>query len=168
MSQQTAMSDSPIPTPDTLPASLGKRLLAIIYDVLIMFFITFIITLLIQQILVNFQLVPLEQVQINAQGDKVAVIPGDSLVTVFLKSLGLIVSFIYLLYYWTKRGQTPGMRVWKIKAINLQGTHPRLLQASLRYVFALFGLGIIWIFFNKKHLALQDVISKTRLIRISQ
>jgi len=165
MSDETAMSSTP---PTALSASLGKRLLAIIYDVLIIFFITFIITLVIQQILINFQLVPLEHVQINAQGDKVAVIPGDSLVTLFLKSLGFIVSFFYLLYYWTKRGQTPGMRVWKVKVINSNGTTPDSIQATLRFIFAVFGLGLVWIPFNKDHLALQDAMSKTRLIRISQ
>ena len=171
MSDETAMSDSQTAmssTPTALSASLGKRLLAIIYDVLIIFFITFIITLVIQQILINFQLVPLEHVQINAQGDKVAVIPGDSLVTLFLKSLGFIVSFFYLLYYWTKRGQTPGMRVWKVKVINSNGTIPDSVQAALRFIFAVFGLGLVWIPFNKNHLALQDAMSKTRLIRISQ
>jgi uncharacterized RDD family membrane protein YckC len=151
-----------------MPASLGKRLLAIVYDLLIIIFLTFIVTLVIQQIIIHAELVPLEQVQINAAGDKVAVIPADSLVTAFLKSLGIIISFLYLVYYWSKRGQTPGMRVWRVKAIASNGTNPDGLQASLRYIFALFGLGLVWILFNQKRLALQDIMSKTRLIRVSQ
>ena len=151
-----------------MPASLGKRLLAIFYDVLIILFFTFIVTLVIQQIIIFFELVPLEQIQINMAGDKVAVIPGDSLVTAFLKTLGIIISFFYLVYYWTKRGQTPGMRVWKVKAITSDGKNPDTLQAILRYIFAFFGLGLVWMLFNKDHLALQDISSKTRLIRVAR
>ncbi len=148
-------------------ASLGKRLLAITYDLLIIFFLTFIITLLVQQTIIQLQLVPLEQVQINPEGDSVPIIPASSPVTHFLRSLGIFVSFFYLVHYWKKSGQTPGMRVWKVKAVDsINNTALGWQQASLRYIFAAFGLGLLWIPFNKERLALQDILSKTRLIKV--
>lgn len=148
-----------------IPAGFGKRLLAITYDVLIIFFITFVLTLILQQLIIQLELIDLDLVQINKEGDKIPMIPLESPLTLFFRVLWLIVSIAYLIYYWTKRGQTPGMRVWKIKVVRQDGSLPGFTDATLRYAFALFGLGLLWVVFNKNHLALQDVMSKTRLIK---
>ena len=125
---------------------------------------------MIQQIFIQFELIPLEQVQINPKGDTVAVIPANSPLTGFLRNLWLLVSFLYLARYWTKSGQTLGMHVWKVKtisAINDNATNLNWQQAALRYIFSAFGLGLLWIPFNKEHLALQDILSKTKLVRVT-
>ena len=152
-------------------SGLGKRLLAIFYDVLILFFVTIIVTLIIQQIIIQLALVPLESVQISAT-ETINMIPTDSIANFFLKSLWAIVSFFYFYYYWTKRGQTPGMKVWKIKLEPMLGTMNgssiTTLQVIKRYVFAFFGLGIVWMLIDKDKLALQDRISKTIIKNISR
>jgi len=148
-------------------ATLGKRLLAIIYDALIIFFIIFVLTILIQIIVIQSGLIMLEQVPINADGDMVDVIPLESPVNLLIKSLWTIVSFFYLAYYWIKRGQTPGMKVWKIKLIANDGQLISWKQALYRYVFSLFGLGLLWILFDKSRLALQDRLSGSQLINVS-
>jgi len=141
---------------------LGKRLLAIIYDVLIIFFITVVLTIIIQQIVINFELVHLTKIK-DATGE-IAVIPPHSILSMALKSLWTLISFFYLAYYWTKRGQTPGMRVWKVKAITHTGKLMSWKNALYRFVFSLFGLGLLWIVFDKQKLALQDRLSNTHLI----
>ena len=141
---------------------LGKRLLAIIYDVLIIFFITVVLTIIIQQIIINFELVHLTKIK-DATGE-IAIIPPHSILSMALKSLWTLISFFYLAYYWTKRGQTPGMRVWKVKAITHMGKLMSWKNALYRFVFSLFGLGLLWIVFDKQKLALQDRLSNTHLI----
>lgn len=142
-------------------ASLGKRLLSIFYDVLIIFFVTILLTVLIQQLIINLELVSLEKIK-DATGE-IAIIPPDSILSFMLKSLWTLISFFYFAFYWTKRGQTPGMRVWKVKAISHNGQLMNWKNALYRYVFSLFGFGLIWILFDKQKLALQDRLSNTHL-----
>lgn len=149
------------------PASLGKRLLAIFYDVLIIFFFTFIITLVAQQLIIQLEWISLEQVQITSEGEEINVIPSDSFVSFLLKNTWFFVSFFYFGHYWTKQGQTLGMRAWKIRVIHHQnGKNISWSQAIKRYVFALLGLGLLWMLFNKQHRALQDILSQSALIKV--
>lgn len=146
-------------------ASLRKRFLAIIYDVLISLFLAFIVALVVQTSIVQFALLDLESVQIS-KTQSVSVIPLDHPVNSFLRSLWLIIPFLYFVYSWTKHGRTLGMKVWKIKAISGNQLPVSWLQSSIRFVSALLGLGYVWMLFDKEHLPLQDRLSKTRLIRV--
>ncbi len=144
---------------------IRNRLIAIVYDALIVFFITFLSALLIQQLLLFSGIVASQQVQIS-ETEIISVIPPNSVANFALKSLWLIIPFLYFGYYWTKRGQTPGMRVWNLKVINTNGSLISWSQAISRYLTALFGFGLIWMAFNKKRQALQDILSKSELIKI--
>ena len=129
---------------------LGKRLLAIVYDVLIAFLITIITIVVIQLIL--------------GAGKE---IPAGHPVNYVLKLFWGLIPFFYFAYYWTERGQTPGMRVWSIKVVS-NTNHGALItwkQAIYRYLFAIFGFGLIAIFFDKNNLALQDRMSQSHLIK---
>lgn len=148
------------------PARLGSRLLAIIYDSLIVFFLIFVITLILQQVIIQFEWVSLEQIQIS-KDETAPAIPGDSFAITALRSLWFILPLFYFGHYWTKRGQTPGMKVWKVIALNQNGSLMSWTQAVMRYVFALFGFGLFWMIFNKEHIPLQDQISKTYLTKIT-
>jgi len=147
------------------PTKIRSRLLAIFYDSLIVFFAIIISTLIIQQVIISSGLVTLQQVQIS-ETETITTIPTGSLTNFFLKSLWLIVSFLYFGYFWTKRGQTPGMRVWKIKVVNKHNGLISWSESLVRYVTALFGLGLLIIPFNKPRQAVQDIMSKTTLINI--
>lgn len=141
-------------------------MLAIAYDVLIIFLITVTISLITQQLIIQSGLIELEQVPIS-QTESVFVIPADSISNLILKNLWLILSFIYFGYFWTKSGQTPGMKVWKVKVINPEGGLISWLQALKRYVAAFFGLGLLFVMFNQDRLALQDMYSGTSLVRVN-
>ncbi len=149
-------------------ASFGKRLLAIVYDILILFFIIVVITILIQQIVISFELVPLEKIK-DVTGE-ISVIPPNSWVDLGLKNLWALFGFLYFAHYWTRSGQTPGMKVWKLKLISESHSDKQqqqtitVLQALKRYVFSLLGLGLIWIIVDKNKRALQDRLSQSRLI----
>ena len=145
-------------------SGLGKRIISIIYDFLILFFIIIVTTFLIQQIIIHFELTTLEQVQIS-KDETITVIPADSVVTLILKNLWVVLSFFYFGHYWTKRGQTLGMKVWKIKAVTNEGGLMTWGNALKRYVFALLGLGLLWMIIDKESLPLQDRMSETKLIK---
>ena len=146
-------------------ASLGKRLLATSYDGLILFFIVVITYVVLQQIIINLELITLEKVQIS-KDETINIIPTDSMITLILKNLWVVISFFYFGHYWTKSGQTLGMKVWKVKAVTADGSLISWGDSLKRYVFALLGLGVLWIIADKDKLALQDRMSKTTLIRV--
>lgn len=148
-----------------VPAGIGSRLLAILYDVLIVFFITIVITLIVQQTIIQFELVPLEQIQIDTD-QYIPTIPAESFANTILKSFWTLIGLFYFAYHWTKTGQTLGMRVWKVKAIRNDDSLMGWKNAIYRYVFALFGFGLFWIIIDKQNLALQDKLSQTHLISL--
>lgn len=159
---EAQLSSKPVST--AIPAKIRSRLLSIFYDSLIVFFIIIITTLIIQQIIISLELVTLQQVQIS-ETETINTIPTGSITNLLLKSLWLIVSFLYFGYFWTKRGQTPGMRVWKIKVLNKHNKLISWSESLIRYITALFGLGLLLIPFNKPRQAVQDIMSKTTLIK---
>lgn len=149
-----------------IPATFGLRIIAILYDVLIALFFAFIATLIIQQIIIQLELVMLEHIKIGEK-QTIPTIPADSPINLFLRNLWLIVPFLYFGYFWTNSGQTPGMKVWKIKLINQFGTNISWMQALIRFLGAGFGLSLIWILFDKQNLALHDHFSRSRLMKIA-
>lgn len=130
----------------TQSARLSSRLMAMTYDGLIVFFLI-VATITVLQLLIG-------------RGE---ILPQEGILNLFLKSLWFVLSFLYFAYYWTGRGQTPGMRVWKVHAVNLDQQPMSWLQALVRYLTALFGLGLIWMLVDPQRLALQDRLSRTRL-----
>jgi len=83
----------------------------------------------------------------------------------------LLVIFLFYSWFWSKCGQTLGMRVWKIQIINDYGRNPAWHVCILRLVFAIFsmaclGLGYWWRLF--KPYTWHDKLSQTRIIDISQ
>ena len=76
------------------------------------------------------------------------------------------VSFFFYGWFWTHGGQTLGLRAWKIKVMTLDQKPIRWNQALLRFATAigswgLFGLGFLWILFDKNRRGWHDHLSKT-------
>jgi len=72
----------------------------------------------------------------------------------------------YYIYFWKVGGQTIGMKAWKIhiKPNNKNATHLSWSQACMRFIAgvfscALFGLGLFWKLFSKKHKSWMDLAS---------
>ena len=147
-------------------ATLGKRILAIVYDSLIAFFLSFIIILITQTLIIQLGIVTLESVKIS-ETETIQAIPAESIMNKILLSLWLVIPFLYFSYYWTYKNQTLGMKVWKMKVISNNKNRVSWLQSSIRYISALFGLGFLWMIVDKEHLPLQDRMSNTRLIKQS-
>jgi uncharacterized RDD family membrane protein YckC len=87
--------------------------------------------------------------------------------------LAFISGWLFFAFFWMKGGQTLAMQVWRIKLISLNSDDERvtLLQTFLRYtvncgIVALMGLPLFLIYVDPKNLAVNDILSKTKLIKV--
>ncbi|RUO39314.1 hypothetical protein CWE15_09310 [Aliidiomarina taiwanensis] len=91
----------------------------------------------------------------------------------------LMVSWVYRAYlvmvlvgfyslFWSKGGQTLGMKAWRLRVQNTDNQAISFRQAVLRFFFSFAGLGNFWVLFNKEKLALQDILAKCEVVRLSQ
>ena len=81
-----------------------------------------------------------------------------------------LIAFLFFAWFWTRDGQTLGMRTWKIKLVMENGTAITWRSSLLRFVIAMiswfvFGLGFLWSLWDNQHRTWHDIASKTRLIR---
>ena len=129
-----------------------RRLLALFYDLL-----------LIAGILLSFTLFI---VIIN--GNAVSSFLGSNLMLLSY----FLISFIFYIYFWYfNEGQTLGMQAWKIKlvaddnqAISIQSMLIRLVLGLLFGSIA--GLNFFVILFRSDKRSLNDIYSKTKIVRI--
>ena len=75
--------------------------------------------------------------------------------------------------FWVLKGQTPGFKAYDIKLISDDTQEkPTLTIAIFRYIMfiisAISVIGILTAFFRKDKKTLQDIITKTSVIRINQ
>lgn len=120
--------------------SLYKRLLACVYELLILMAIWMLCTWLYMQ----------------------CVGAADAGVARFgLQMVLWLVTGAYFVRCWVKSGQTPATQAWKIQLVNARGELLTLPQAIARYVLAgvlamAFGLGFWWALLDKQQLFLHD------------
>lgn len=75
----------------------------------------------------------------------------------------------YFVWCWLHGGQTLPMKTWKVRLTDIGGGPVRPVQALLRYLAAwpsilLFGIGIVWMLFDKDGQFLHDRIAGTRIV----
>ena len=83
----------------------------------------------------------------------------------------LAVAMIYLYVFQATVGQTLGMRVLKLRVIDVYGERPSFARAGLRTAGYLLGfvtlsLGFLWIGFDAEKRGLHDWIAGTYVIRV--
>ena len=130
---------------------LLRRLLAILYDSLLLFSMLFFATLI---------LMP-------ATGGE-AFTGANHLYHLYLSGC----SFLYFGWQWVHGGQTLGMKAWRIQVITIHGYGINWTQAGVRFLAAalswlLLGAGFLWAYFDREALAFHDRFSGTRLTRIN-
>lgn len=136
-----------------LPAALGWRLLAALYDafpLLAIWFATAALVLL-------------------ARGGE-PVTPG-SVGSLLELGLMLLAGFGYFGLSWRRGGQTLGMRAWKLRLVATRGGAPTWSALALRYAIAglslaAFGLGFLWSLVDPERRTWHDLASGTRLLRL--
>ena len=138
-------------------AGLAKRLLAILYDSLLLMALLFIAEIL--------------PVALN-HGTAISRDNGWLMFYLLHPLYLLIVCFVFMGWFWTHGGQTLGMKTWKLKIVGRDNSNISWTQAAARYVVALlswacFGLGFIWMLFDKDKRCWHDIASDSRVIKLS-
>lgn len=81
----------------------------------------------------------------------------------------LTVAIGFYCWFWRTSGQTIGMRAWRLRVQNTDGSRLRLAQCIIRAASALLGLGNFWIWLNPRtKLALQDKIADCEMVVMSK
>ncbi len=136
-------------TPDQLvPASLIKRLAAMLYDSLL--------------VIALWMLVGFIGVALN---------DGEAAQGPFFKSALFLITFLFFAGFWTRGGQTLGMQAWRIRIQTIDGHSISWMQALIRFfmamVSALFaGLGYVWILIDKDKRSWHDRYSDTQVVSL--
>jgi uncharacterized RDD family membrane protein YckC len=128
------------------PPGLGRRLAACLYDGLVLFAVLMV---------AGAAWVALA---------RAAAPPGDWLFRAYL----LMVSALFFCGFW-RRGETLGMRAWKLRVVAADGRAPGWNRALLRFAAALLswaalGMGFLWVLVDRERLAWHDRLSGTRLV----
>jgi uncharacterized RDD family membrane protein YckC len=130
------------------PASLLRRLGAILYDSLLMIALLFLAT-----------------IPFLATSSEDAVKPETLTHQLVLAA----VVYAFLVGFWCKRGSTLGMLAWGLRVETDDGGLPSIGQGSIRFLVAIFswlafGLGFLWQLWDKDKRTWHDRLSKTRLM----
>jgi len=133
------------------PASLFRRLAALLYDSLLLLAVLFIATAI---------LLPLTGGEAFSH---------NPLLTSYL----LFISFFFYSWFWMHGGQTLGMRSWKLQLLNINPGPITLWQALLRFMVAipsilLLGLGYLWMLVDRDKLTWHDRYSETRIVQLDK
>ena len=137
-----------------LPAHLGWRLLAAIYDLLPLLALWFVAAVL----------------ALAVTGGRLDVQrPADRL---FVQFLVLAFSAVYFAVSWSRGGQTIGMKPWRLRVVRSDGAPLSPRRALLRFVVALLslaplGAGFWWALFDPQKRAWHDIVAGTLVVRLS-
>tara|TARA_B110000967_G_scaffold122215_1_gene124755 strand:- start:4600 stop:5112 length:513 start_codon:yes stop_codon:yes gene_type:complete len=139
-------------------ANLARRLAALVYDAFLLFAITLAYGLLLLLIKVIFNGTQgLEEVQ-------------PSPVLQWLSSAGLLVTLAgYYFVCWRKQGQTLGMKSWRLRLQQTDGSLATPEQCIKRSIMAtlslgLFGIGYLWCLIAPAKATLHDIYSGTEVV----
>ena len=144
-------------------AGFFKRIAAIVYDFLVVVTLAMLVTainLIFVHILMSYELLVLES----------SMEPSQFLNEQwwFQVELVLCIWFFYA-WFWYDGGQTIGMRAWRLKVESDSEQPLTLTRTMLRALYALFGLGNIWVLFTRKNKqALQDKLTQTKVVVLTK
>ncbi|MCR9279643.1 MAG: RDD family protein [Pseudomonadaceae bacterium] len=98
----------------------------------------------------------------------IVTVTGEAAVGPFVQSFIFAEIFAFFVYFWTRHGQTLGMRAWHLTLVNLSGSQVSLAQAALRFFVGLAGLlalgmGVLWVMVDPHRRSWSDLMSDSRI-----
>lgn len=137
-------------------AGLFRRLGALFYDVLLLAAILMLVTALL----------------LLFTGGEAIVPQSSGGLEPFYQLILFLVIVLYFGFFWTRSGQTLGMRAWRIRLLRATGERLRWRDVFARLAAALLswlpaGLGYWWLLVDRGRLAWHDRLSRTRVVLTS-
>ena len=86
-------------------------------------------------------------------------------------AIGTLIGLLYMVGFWSLRGQTPGMIPFNLRVVRASdGSRPDWVVSLLRYVgliisFAVIFIGVIWVAFDGRKQGWHDKIAGTVVVR---
>jgi len=82
-----------------------------------------------------------------------------------------VIDYNYYTLFWVATGQTPGKKLLKTKLVKADGTRFTYKDAVVRYWtwmlgMALFGIGYLWIAWDKNKRGWNDIAANTYVIKV--
>ncbi len=129
---------------------LGRRLLAIMYDLFLLLALFFIATVVAMVL------------------NRGTIESGQTLYPYYVACL-VIISFSFYGWFWTHGGQTLGMKTWKMKLQQSNGHSVTWPLALIRFITAIIswsaaGLGLLWSLFHPQRRTWHDIASNCVLV----
>ena len=144
------MTNTP-PNPNGRPASILRRLAAMVYDGLLLLSILLLATLAV---------LPL------SGGEAIF---DNRLHRALYQAYLLLICFFYFAWHWVRKGQTLGMRAWHLRLVQDSGEPLTWWHALLRFMLAIvsfmpLGIGFFWIVVNRDRATWYDRGSGTKMV----
>lgn len=143
------MSDTPARI-KAVPAHLGWRLLALVYDAVISIAFLFAVSAL----------------SLLLKPDHRPVEPGTPAALMVFIALWAAIG-AYAVVSWRRGGQTIGMKPWRLQVVSAEGTQASWRALMIRYGVASLSLGtvLLWGLFDGQRRGLHDLAAGTLLVR---
>tara|TARA_B110000091_G_C13658826_1_gene408650 strand:- start:14 stop:514 length:501 start_codon:yes stop_codon:yes gene_type:complete len=147
-------------------AGFIRRFGSWVYDVLLSFAVYMVagaIAFLLFNILIKFGVISM------AGFDHAIDLKRSSLVyRLLVDGFGLFWIAFFFVWFWSRSGQTLGMKAWRLRVQNQDGTRISKTTAIARLLPTLLGLGNLIVLFDKKNkLSLQDRMTDTEVVVLS-
>ena len=143
------MSETPARI-SAVPAHLGWRLLALVYDVVISIAFLFMVSAL----------------SLLLKPDHRPVEPGTPAALLVFIALWAAIG-AYAVVSWRRGGQTIGMKSWRLQVVTPEGNRPGWRALMIRYTVTSLSLGValLWCLFDGQRRGLHDLAAGTLLVR---
>ncbi len=141
---------------NTTPASFIKRLMAMVYDSLLVIALWMVIAAI--------------SVALN-NGEAISLETSPGYAVALFNSALFCATFLFFGFFWTRNGQTLGMLAWRLRVQSLTGERISWSQALIRFMLAIpslgiFGIGFLWMLVTDERLTLHDRWSGSCMVQL--
>lgn len=154
-------------------ASLLRRVAAWIYDLFLLFAVSFAYGAMANIIALSMGAEP-TNMSVVPDGENMTLVASDGDFQPFLQGplfqLGLLIVLMsFYVLFWIKRGATLGMQTWRMEIVDLDGRRPNIPTCVFRCAVAIasftcFGLGYFWSLWDGQNRTAHDIFTKTRVV----
>lgn len=147
-------------------AGFRRRFGSWVYDVLIaiaVYMVAGAISFLLFNLLIKFGLINMQGFEHSIDLQRSSILYSGLIYSWNIAWVGF-----FFIFFWAKSGQTLGMKAWKLRLQNQDGTRISKITGLKRLLPTLLGLGNLTVIFDRKNkLSLQDRLTNTEVVVLS-